>query len=77
MNEESIIGLLLRAHRETAAQAHGEEYRMSNVNAANCYKDATNHIEGAIWNAIFAEQYVRSQEATQAEAKKHAKPAPQ
>jgi hypothetical protein len=61
MTDESILGLLLRAHRQCAAQAHGEQYVFANVSAANSYEMAGQAIESAIRNIGFAEQSVARQ----------------
>ena len=48
MSDESILGLLLRAHRECAAQAHGEEFVHHNTSAMMNYETAGQGIEAAI-----------------------------
>lgn len=72
MNEESIIGLLLRAHGHVAAQALNEE-RLGNISASQCWQQSQKAIENAIWQAHFADNYVRAQEARESESRKHAK----
>lgn len=63
MSDESILGILLKAHGQVAAQAHGEQYVHQNISAANCYENAKQSIESAIKNVTFAEQYVARQDA--------------
>jgi len=46
--DESIMGLLLRAHAQVAAQAHGEEYIHKNISAKCCYENAMQSIHSAI-----------------------------
>jgi hypothetical protein len=62
MSDESILGLLLRAHKETSAQMHGETYIFRNISAANYWEQATSFIESAINSASRAEQYVSQQD---------------
>ncbi len=62
--DESIIGLLLRAHRKCAAQSHGEEYLHENIQASQCFDTAVQAIESAIKSVNFADGYVRVNEAT-------------
>ena len=64
MIDESILGLLLRAHAECAAQSHGEEYVHGNIAASQCFDQAVQSIEAAIRQVHFAECYVRVHEAT-------------
>jgi hypothetical protein len=40
MSDESLLGLLLRAHKEASAQAHGEEYVFHNIPAKCDYEMA-------------------------------------
>jgi hypothetical protein len=61
--DESILSLLLRAHRECAAQAHGEEYVHHNIPAKCDYDMALGSIESAIQKVHFAECSVRVHEA--------------
>jgi len=61
--DESLLGLLLRAHAECAAQAHGEEYVHGNIPASQCFEQAVQSIEAAIRHVGFADGYVRIQEA--------------
>lgn len=63
MSDESILGLLLRAHGQVSAQAHGEQYLHHNVSASNCYENARQSIENAIKNIGFAETYIARQDA--------------
>lgn len=53
MNEESILGLLLRALRHSSQQEHGEEFNQSNLNGATFYGQCCQHIDAAI-KALFA-----------------------
>lgn len=61
MSDESILGLLLRAHRRCAEQQHGEQYVFDNISASNCFEQACNSIECAIHNLSIAERYVSMQ----------------
>ena len=58
MSDESIMGLLLRAHAQIAAQAHGEEFIHHNVSAMCSYQTAQQNIESAIKNINFADIHV-------------------
>lgn len=60
--DESLLGLLLRAHAEASAQAHGEKYLHKNISASNCYEMAMGSIHGAIQNVFIAERYVAMSE---------------
>jgi len=62
--DESLIGLLLRAHAQCAAQAHGEQFVHNNIPAMCDFETAKQSIEGAIKSVMFAEQQVRIHEAT-------------
>ncbi len=62
-NEESILGLLLRAYGQCSAQKHGEEYLHHNGDAVLSYDQATQHIYDAIHAVVIAEMCVRRQEA--------------
>lgn len=61
MSDESILGLLLRAHALCAAQSHGEEYIFKNISASNCYDQAKQSIESAIKSVGIAGLYVARQ----------------
>lgn len=61
--DESILGLLLRAHAECAAQAHGEQYVHDNIPAMCDFQNAVQSIESAIRSVNFAEGRVRVHEA--------------
>jgi hypothetical protein len=61
MSDESLLGLLLRAHKEASAQAHGEEYVFHNIPAKCDYDLAVQSIEEAIRNVHFAEIRVYGQ----------------
>ena len=54
-NEETIIGLLLRAHARASEQKHGEEFVNRNTSASTSYERAVQAIESAIWAVYFAE----------------------
>jgi hypothetical protein len=53
--DESLLGLLLRAHREASAQSHGEEYVFHNIPAKCDYDNAVQAIESAIKSVHLAE----------------------
>ena len=55
VQDESILGLLLRAHAECAAQAHGERYRHNNIPASCDYDMALQSIHSAIRSVTNAE----------------------
>ena len=55
MSDESLLGLLLRAHAGCAAQAHGEKYVFDNSVASSHYEQAVTSIECAIRQLGFAE----------------------
>jgi hypothetical protein len=61
MSDESLLGLLLRAHKEASAQAHGEEYVFHNIPAKCDYEMAVQSIEQAITKVHFAEIRVYGQ----------------
>ena len=61
MMEESLLGLLLRAHREASAQSHGEEYLFHNIPAKCDYDMAVQAIESAIRSVHNAEIRVHGQ----------------
>jgi hypothetical protein len=61
MADESVLGLLLRAHAKCSAQAHGEEYVFHNVSAAQHWEQAATNIAAAIRSVGFAEQYAARQ----------------
>jgi len=63
MSDESILGLLLRAHGLVSAQAHGEQYLHHNISASNCYENARQSIEAAIRQVGFADTYIARQDA--------------
>ena len=68
-SDESILGLLLRAHGQCAAQAHGEEYIHKNISAKCQYETAMQSIENAIKSVTFAEQSVARQNAKERDGK--------
>jgi hypothetical protein len=55
VNSQSILGLLLKAHAQVAAQAHGEEFIHHNTSAMCCYETAQASIESAIFSVNNAE----------------------
>ena len=59
--DESLLGLLLRAHREASAQSHGEEFVFHNIPAKCDYDMAIQSIEAAIKSINFAMIRVYSQ----------------
>jgi hypothetical protein len=61
MSDESLLGLLLRAHKEASAQAHGEEYVFHNIPAKCDYDNAVISIENAIKAVHLAEIRVYGQ----------------
>jgi hypothetical protein len=61
MSDESLLGLLLRAHKEASAQAHGEEYIFHNIPAKCDYDMAVQSIEQAIKYVHHAEIRVYGQ----------------
>ena len=61
--DESILGLLLRAHAACAGQAHGEQYVHGNIQASQCFEKAVQSIESARRSINFADGYVRVHEA--------------
>jgi hypothetical protein len=69
MPDQSIGGLLLQAHAQVAAQAHGEEFIHHNVSAMNCFEMALRSIEGAIQNVHNAEMHQRIQETAKSAGK--------
>ena len=54
--DESILGLLLRAHAQVAEQKHGERYVHSNIPTSMDYEMAQGHIESAIRAVFVAER---------------------
>lgn len=74
MSDESIMGLLLRAHAKLSAQAHGEQYVFSNISSSQCYEQAAMSVEGAIKSLNFAEQYVARQDAEKTRIERKPKP---
>lgn len=54
-NEETILGLLLRAHARASEQKHGEEFVKKNTSASMSYERAVQSIESAIWAVYFAD----------------------
>jgi hypothetical protein len=58
MSDESITGLLLRAHAQVAAQAHGEEFIHNNISAKCFYENALQSIHSAIQSVAMAQAYV-------------------
>jgi hypothetical protein len=59
MNDETILGLLLRAHARASEQKHGEEFVHKNTSASMSYGTAVQSIESAIWCVWFAELAAR------------------
>jgi hypothetical protein len=55
ISPQSILGLLLKAHAQVAAQAHGEEFIHHNTSAMCCYETAQTSIESAIFSVHNAE----------------------
>jgi hypothetical protein len=55
VNSQSILGLLLKAHAQVAAQAHGEEFIYHNTCAMSYYETAQANIESAIFSVNNAE----------------------
>lgn len=72
-NEESILGLLLRAYGQCSEQKHGEEYLHHNDNAVENYRHAVRSIGDAINSVVIAEMYVRIQETRKSMEKDFAK----
>lgn len=58
MSDESILGLLLRALRQSAQQEHGEEFKQSNLNGAVYYGQCCQNIDSAIKSLFAAERAV-------------------
>jgi hypothetical protein len=58
MSDESLLGLLLRAHAECAAQKHGEQYVHHNLSASAHFESAQNSIGSAIHSIMLAERYI-------------------
>ena len=54
-NEETILGLLLRALVQVAEQKHGERYVHKNDPSAMDYETAEQYIKSAIHAVVFAE----------------------
>jgi hypothetical protein len=55
-SDESILGLLLRAHAQVAEQKHGERYMHENIATSMDYETAQAHIESAIRSVVVAER---------------------
>lgn len=66
--DESILGLLLRAHARVSEQAHGEQYVHRNISASQSYENARSSIESAIRQVTIAERYVARQEVRMEQA---------
>ena len=62
--DESIMGLLLRAHAGIAAQRHGEEFIHHNVSAMCCYENALQSVHSAIKSVGMAEVHVYGDKKT-------------
>lgn len=62
VNEESILGLLIRAYGQICAQEHGETYHLHNDSAASAYNNASPHTYNAIMGVVNAEMCVRRDE---------------
>lgn len=56
MSDESILGLLLRAHAQIAEQKHGERYVFGNIPTSMDYETAQGHVESAIRSVVIAER---------------------
>lgn len=54
--DESILGLLLRAHAQIAEQKHGERYHFLNIATSMDYETAQGHVEAAIRAVFIAER---------------------
>lgn len=67
--DESILGLLLRAHGQCAAQAHGEEFIHKNISAKCQYETAMQCVENAIRQVTCAERSVARQDSKEREGK--------
>lgn len=61
--DETILGLLLRAHSQCAAQAHGEEFIHKNISAKCQWEMAMQSIESAIKGVTYAERTAAVMEA--------------
>lgn len=73
--DESILGLLLRAHARVSEQKHGEEFVHHNSGSMSSYEMARQSIESAIQNVFFAEMQVARQQAEESMRKELAKKA--
>lgn len=62
-NEESILGLLIRAYGQICAQELNEQYHFHNDSAAAAYKNAQERTFAAIMGVVSAEMFVRRDEA--------------
>lgn len=70
MADESILGLLLRAHAEVAAQKHGERYVFHFPASSMDYDTAQQHIESAInaaWCADMTHQRLETEKRVRTE----------
>jgi hypothetical protein len=74
MNEESILGLLLRALRQSAQQEYGEEYKQSNLNGSVYYGQCCQNIISAIQALFLAERTVGYSDGRKAFQKETSKP---
>lgn len=63
VNEESILGLLIRAYGQICAQELNEQYHFHNDSAASSYKNASQNTYNAIMAVVSAEMCVRREEA--------------
>ena len=70
MNEESILGLLLRALRQAAQQEHGEEFNQGNINGSVYFGQTCENIHRAIQSLFAAERAVGYSDARKTYQKK-------
>lgn len=62
VNQESMLGLLIRAYGQICAQELNEQYHFHNDSAASAYKNASDHTYNAIMAVVNAEMCVRREE---------------
>ena len=58
VGDESILGLLLRAHSQASAQQNNENFHLKNENAALYYSYCVDHLHRAIQSLFLAERAV-------------------
>jgi hypothetical protein len=63
VNEESILGLLIRAYGQICAQELNEQYHCHNGSAASAYKNASEFTYNAIMGVVYAEICVRREDS--------------